>query len=347
MIKVGIIGLGRMGITHYSIINTHPEVQIISVADTSKITLSILTKYIKTLKVYTDYKKLIDSSKPDAILVCTPPNLHYPIIKYAFEKGIHVFCEKPFTADKLQAKELADLFNSSNLINQVGYANRFSDVFNKAKTLIHSGIIGDIVRYKSEMFSCAITKKTNSDSWRDKKENGGGAVFEMASHLIDLNNYIFGPADNVGGTVLTNVFSSNVEDIVSTTLFYKSGLSGTLYVNWSDDSFRKPMVIIEIFGTKGKIIADFYGYKVYLTENNKNLNLRKGWSVHTLPEVNSSVPFYVRGNEFTRQLYYFADLVNQKETKSICTFNDALRTQVIIDKMFKDSEKNLQQIDNE
>ena len=341
-IKLSIIGVGRMGITHYSIINTHPNVQIISVADTSKVTLSILRKYIKTLKVYTDFKELIDLSKPEAIIVCTPPNLHYQIIKYAFERGIHVFCEKPFTANKLQAEELADLFYSSNIINQVGYANRFSDVFNKAKTLIQSRVIGDVIRYKSEMFSCAIVKKTNGDSWRDKKENGGGAVYEMASHLIDLNNYIFGPADSVGGTVLNNVFSANVEDIVSTTLLYKNGLSGTLYVNWSDESYRKPMIIIEIFGTKGKIIADFYGYKIYLTEENKSLNLRKGWSVNTLPKVNNPVPFYVRGNEFTRQLYYFADLVSQKEIKSICTFNDALKTHIIIDKMFIDSEKNLQ-----
>lgn len=340
MIKVGIIGFGRMGITHYSIINTHPDVQIISVADTSKITLSILSKYIKALQVYTDYKELMDVSKPDAILVCTPPNLHYPIIKYAFEKGIHVFCEKPFTADKIQAKELADLFTSSNIINQVGYANRFREVFNKTKTLIASGIIGDVVRYKSEMYSCAITKKTNSDSWRDKKENGGGAVYEMASHLIDLNNYIFGYVDKVRGTVLNNVFSNNVEDIVSTTLFHKNGISGTLYVNWSDESYRKPMIIIEVFGTKGKIIADFYGYKLYLSEENKNLNIRKGWTIYALPYINDSVPFYVRGNEFTRQLYYFADLVGQKETNSICSFNDALKTQIVIDEMFKDSENN-------
>lgn len=336
--KIGIIGFGRMGITHYSIINTHPDVEIISVADTSKVTLSILSKYIKTLKLFTDYKELIDSSKPDAILICTPPDLHYPIIKYAFERGIHIFCEKPFTANMLHAEELADLYYHSDLINQVGYVNRFSDVFNKAKTLIQSGLLGNIIRYKSEMFSCAITKKTNGDSWRDKKENGGGVVYEMASHLIDLNNYIFGPADCVGGTVLNKVFSNNVEDIVSTTLLYKNGLSGTLYVNWSDVSYRKPMIIIEILGTKGKIIADFYGYKIYLAEENNKLNFKKGWSVYTLPNINTPVPFYVRGNEFTRQLYHFADLVSQKETKNICTFNDALKTQVIIDKMYIDSE---------
>jgi len=336
-IRIGIVGFGRMGITHYSIINTHPDVEIVSIADTSKITLSILSKYIKTLKVYSDYKEIMDFSNPDAILVCTPPNLHYSIIKYAFEKGIHVFCEKPFTANKSQSEELANLFNSSKLINEVGYVNRYSDVFNKAKALIHNGVIGNIVRYKSEMFSGAITKKVTSDSWRNAKENGGGAVFEMASHLIDLNNYIFGPAESVGGTVLNNIFSNNVEDIVSTTLLYKNGLCGTIYVNWSDASYRKPIIIIETFGTEGKIVADFYGYKIFLNKENKKIDLRKGWNIFNLPDIINPVPFYVRGNEFTRQLYNFVDLVNQKEAMSICNFSDALKTQIIIDKMLIDS----------
>ena len=67
MIRVGIIGFGRMGITHYSIINTHPKVKIIAVADTSKVMLSTLKKYIKLIDIYTDYKQLIEDSKPDAI----------------------------------------------------------------------------------------------------------------------------------------------------------------------------------------------------------------------------------------------------------------------------------------
>ena len=188
------------------------------------------------------------------------------------------------------------------------------------------------------MFSCAKTKKSNGDSWREKRENGGGVVFEMGSHLIDLNNYLFGPAEKVGGTVLNTVFSKKVEDIVSSTIFHKDGLAGTLLVNWSDESYRKPMINIEIFGSKGKIVVDFYGYKIYLMEENNSLNMRKGWNIFKLPDVITPVPFYVRGNEFTRQLYYFIDLVCKKETNSICDFNDGLRAQEIIEMLFIDSE---------
>jgi predicted dehydrogenase len=339
-IKIGIIGMGRMGITHYSIINSHPQAEIISVADTSAITLDLMKKYIKNLQVFKDYKQLIDVSKPDAIVICTPPNLNYQIIKYAFANEINVFCEKPLTADKEQAKELAEMFNTSDLVNQVGYGSRSHDIFVKTKKLIESDIIGDVVRFKSEMFSCAKTKKSSGDSWREKRENGGGVVFEMASHLIDLNNFLFGPALGVRGTVMNSVFSNKVEDIVSSTLLYGNGLSGTIFVNWSDESYRKPMISIDIFGTKGKIVADFYGYKIYLLEENGKLNLRKGWNIFTLPDVMTPVPFYVRGNEFTRQLYYFIDLISKKETKKLCDFNDGVKTLEIIEQLFTDAENN-------
>ncbi len=336
-IKIGIIGFGRMGITHYSIINSHPNVEIVSVADTSKTILSILKKFNKELNVYTDYKELIDESKPDAIIISTPPNLHYPIIKYAYERGVHVFCEKPFTANKQQAEELTNLFANSNLVNQIGFAARYGDVLNKAKELIDQKVIGDAIRFKGEMFSCAIIKKTSGTNWRDNEENGGGVVYEMSSHMIDLINYFFGEPDNVAGTVRNKVFSKNVDDLVSTTLIYNNGLVGTLYINWSDESYRKPMISLEVFGSKGKIIADFYGYKIFLSKENKELNLRKGWNTFYLTDVYKPTPFYVRGGEFTNQLYNFVELILGNQKTNLCDFAEALKTERIIDLMFKNS----------
>ena len=94
-INLGIIGMGRMGITHYSIINSYPNVKIESVADPSILVSTMMNKYLK-VKVYKDYNTMFEKNCPDAVLVCTPPNLHFPIIKMAAEKGVHVFAEKPF-----------------------------------------------------------------------------------------------------------------------------------------------------------------------------------------------------------------------------------------------------------
>ena len=78
-IRLSIIGMGRMGITHFSIINSHPRVEVVSVSDTSKVVLDILKKNVSGLEVFTDYKEMIEKTHPDAVIVCTPPNFHFEV----------------------------------------------------------------------------------------------------------------------------------------------------------------------------------------------------------------------------------------------------------------------------
>lgn len=338
-IKLGIIGAGRMGITHYSIINSHPDVEIESVADPSALILTMMSKYLP-VKTYKDYNDLLEESNVDAILVCTPPNLHFPIVKKAAEKGIHVFVEKPFTTKYNEASELARLYSGTKLVNQVGYVNRFNDVFVKVKELLDAGLIGKIIRFKSEMFSCTITNNDEGSGWRATRESGGGAVFEMASHAIDLVNFLIGKPDKITGSSLNQIYSKNVEDIASTSMLYKNGISGTLYVNWSDTSYRKPTNKMEIFGLGGRILADQHSLKIFLNQPNEQFNMRQGWNTLYITDIFKPVPFYVRGNEFTRQLYHFVDCIQGKSDKNLCTFADGVATLEVIENLFKDYEQN-------
>jgi len=340
MIRLGIIGMGRMGITHYSIMNSHPQVEIVALADTSKMTLDLLKKYVQGLQVFKDYKELIDKTSLDAIIVCTPPNLHFEVCNYAFEKNIHVFVEKPFTADVKQAEELKQKFVAKGLVNQVGYVNRFNDVFRTVKKYVDNGLIGDVIRFKSEMFSCTVSKKEETESWRSFRENGGGAVYEIAAHAIDLVDYIIGPPDKIVGTSMNQILSKHVEDIVSSTFIYNNGCSGTLYVNWCDTSYRKPANKLELFGTKGKIMADQHGLKIFLNEDDVVTGYKKGWNTVYITDIFTPVPFYVRGNEFTSQLYHFADTILGKVKGDICTFTDGYNAQNIMHHLFEDAKTN-------
>ena len=341
IIKLGIIGMGRMGITHYSIINPHPNVKIVSVADTSKIVLNLMGKYINDLEIYKDYNELLEKSEIDAIFVCTPPNLHFPIIEKARKKDLHVFVEKPFTTKIKEAKALAELYNENGLIHQVGYVNRYNDCFIKAKQLIKDGVLGNIIRFKSEMFSRTITKNDEGSGWRAIRENGGGVIFEMASHAIDLVNYLIGAPDKIIGTSMNQIFSKHVEDAVSSTFLYKDGKSGTIYINWSDESYRKPTNKLEVFGSEGKLQVDQHSIKIYLKKENKKEGLREGWNMLYITDIFKNVPFYVRGNEFTRQLFAFAECIMEKSNKSnLCTFSDGVAVLDIIENMFQDYDKN-------
>jgi predicted dehydrogenase len=338
-LKLAIIGMGRMGITHYAIINSHPNIEIESVVDASALILSILNKYAP-IKTFRDYNEMLDETSPDAVLVCTPPNLNFPIIKKIADKGIPAFVEKPFVTKLDESVELANLYANKGLVNQVGYVNRFNDIFIKVKELVENDIIGAIIRFKSEMYSATITKPNESDGWRASRENGGGAVFEMASHAVDLVNFFIGKPDKVVGSSLNYIYSKKVEDVASTTFLYKNGMSGTLDINWSDTSYRKPLNKIELFGEKGRILADQYSIKVFLNRKNEQFDLRQGWNTLYITDVFTPVPFYVRGNEFTRQLYHFVDCIQNKEIKNQCSFNDGVKVIEVIDSIFKDYEQN-------
>ncbi len=341
MIKLGIIGAGRMGITHYSIINSSPDVEITAVADPSGLILTMIDKYLP-VKTFKDYNDMFEKAQIDAVLVCTPPVLHYIITKKAIEMGIHVFVEKPFTTKFNQASELAQLCANTNLTNQVGYVNRFNQVFIKAQEFINEGLIGKVIRFKSEMFSSTLTKSENSSNWRATREGGGGVLFEMASHAINLVNFLVGVPDKVVGSALNSIHSKEVEDTASTTFLYNNGIIGTLYVNWCDTSYRKPTNKIEIFGLGGRILADQHSLKIFLNEPNEKHKLRKGWNTLYITDIFKPVPFYVRGNEFTSQLYHFVDSILGKTEKNICSFSDGADTLEIIESIIKDYETNSQ-----
>ena len=338
-IKIGIIGMGRMGITHYAIINSHPDVKLESIADPSGFVLSVMNKYLP-IKTFKDYNELFNESKIDAVLVCTPPNLHFPIIQKAAENGIHVFVEKPFTTKLKESSELAQIYSANGLVNQVGYVNRFNDIFGQVSELISSAVIGKIIRFKSEMFSCTISKSDGNSGWRNSRESGGGALFEMASHAIDLVNFLIGKPDKVTGSSLNHIYSENVEDAVSSTFLYNNGMSGTIYINWSDTSYRKPTNKIEIFGEGGKILADQHSLKIFLNKSNEKYKLKQGWNTLYITDVFKPVPFYVRGNEFTNQLWHFVDCITGKEKTNRCTFADGVDTLKVIENIFNDYELN-------
>lgn len=336
-VRIGIVGMGRMGITHFSIINSHPKVQVVSVSDTSKMILGYLEKYVDGIKVYDDFEKQLEAGDLDGIIVSTPSSLHYRICKKALEKNISVFCEKPFTTNPEQAKELANDFAKAGLVNQVGYVTRCWDSFSKMKEILDSGLLGKVIHFKAEMYSSTITKPQTESSWRSKRENGGGATYEMGSHVIDLINYILGVPDKIEGSSLAQIFSTTVEDIVDTTMIYNDGKVGQFHVNWSDSSYRKSMMKLDFFCERGKIVADHYAIKFYLYENQEGY--AKGWHLLNYTDTYRPVPFYVRGGAFTTQLYLFADKILDNKVTCPCTFEDGAKAQDVIHRIFNDAQK--------
>jgi scyllo-inositol 2-dehydrogenase (NADP+) len=304
MLRAGIIGLGKMGLSHQSIVNAHPEIQLAAVCDASAYMLEILSKYTG-VKTYTDYKKMLDAEALDCVVVATPSRYHATIVEDALQRGLHVFCEKPFALEPSTGYRLAELAASKQLVNQVGYHCRFIAAFNEAKRLLDKKLLGDLHHIRAEAYGPVVLRAKGS-TWRSQKSEGGGCLFDYACHAIDLVNYLVGRPRAVSGTVINSVFSSDVDDEIYSTLHFDEGFHGQLATNWSDESLRKMSVKVSIWGKNGRLNVDRQEVQVYLRAVPEHAkDLEQGWNVRYTTELTPPVWFYVRGEEYSAQIDHF------------------------------------------
>ncbi len=335
MLKAGIIGLGKMGISHAAIVGPHKEVDLVAVCDTSSLVLEGFRKFTG-VRVYDDYRKIIDSEQLDFVIVATPTKFHYPMVKYALEKGVHTFCEKPFSLTISEGKELVSLADRNNLVNQVGYHNHFIGTFRELKRLIGKGILGELVHFTGEAYGPVVTKPKGG-TWRSDPGEGGGCLFDYASHVINLIQEIISRPVRAEGVQLKKIYSRDVEDAVYSVLRLENGVSGILSVNWSDETYRKMSTSITVIGKKGKIICDATELKIYLKESEPAEKLEKGWTIRYITDLAIPVEFYLRGEEYSAQIDNFVNHVLQKSPNDINTFRQALETDRVMELIMAES----------
>jgi predicted dehydrogenase len=331
MKKIALIGIGKMGLSHLAIANQTSGIEVAAVCDTSKPLLRILEKNT-TFKGYSDYKKMIDEVSLDGIMINVPNAFHFDIARYCIEKGINIFVEKPLTLSHVQTKILVELSVDRGVKGQVGYVNRFNPVFQRVKKFLEDGVIGDVVSYSNSMVGGVILSENKG--WRNDYAKGGGCLFDYGVHCFDLATYFFGTDVKVQSSVLKKVFSTNVDDIVYVDLLHDNHIVGSNYINWSDSSVRKATNNIEIIGKKGKIVANKQELSVDLTESNELMNLKKGLSKFYITDENTNVNYYLRGEDFSRQLDYFSKILNGTIQEPISSLFSASITDKIIEDAF-------------
>ncbi|MEI6047776.1 MAG: Gfo/Idh/MocA family oxidoreductase [Bacteroidota bacterium] len=337
-LRGAISGLGKMGLSHAAIVGAHPSVDLVSVCDTSSLILEGFKKYTD-VKTYSDHKKMIDNERLDFVVIATPTKFHYPMVKYAFDNNVNVFCEKPFCLISSEGEELVKLAGLKFLVNQVGYHNHFIGTFRELQRLLSENVIGELVHFTGEAYGPVVTREKGS-TWRSKPEEGGGCLFDYASHVINLIQEILGRPVKINGALLKSIYSKGVEDAVYSLLTLESGLSGALLVNWSDETYRKMSTSISIQGMKGKIICDATEIKIFLKEADQIENLDKGWTIKYITEFALPVNFELRGEEYSAQIDYFVENVLSKNSGKINTFDQGLYTDKVIEMIIDKAKQN-------
>lgn len=334
-IRMGIAGLGKMGLSHLAVVRTHPLLNLVAACDNISYVTDVLTKYA-ALECFADFDRMLAEIQLDAVLIATPSKLHATMVGKALERGLHVFCEKPFVLDVRDGERLTQLAESSRLVTQVGYHCRFVGAFQEAARVLKSGVLGTIHHVRAEAYGPVVLRQKGS-TWRSAKREGGGALFDYACHAIDLVNFIVGRPVSVGGVIRNAVYSRDVDDEVYCSLYFDGGASGQLCVNWSDESFRKMSTRITVWGTNGRIAADRQECQIYLREPHAAMpELKPGWTVRYTTDLTKDVWFYLRGEEYSAQIDYFARSIEAGRIQGENSFRSALEADRVVAMLLAD-----------
>ena len=306
--KILIYGFGRMGLTHFSILNGLNSNHNFSVIEPNKILRAILKKNINAT-FYADDSSLKEAF--DITLITTPPSIHLKLMKNSLKRGDRkIFVEKPFGGfSNTNFNSISDL--SSVFI---GYVLRFNPCIQWVKSNIDPNEIKSI---HGQYLSNTIEKKPKG--WRNGKFSG--VCNEMGSHVIDLIQYITN--ENELDLIKSEVRSviSDIDDIVEATLKTKNEIDVSLYFNWVNKKVRKPVFGIDLE------MKDGHRYSIDQQQINKYKSDKFITKV-SVTDLAKKVPYYLRGVDFTDQMI---DLMN--DNKIMATAVEALGVNNIIAKI--------------
>ena len=187
MLKLGIIGAGRIGKVHgESVMRFVKGATVKAIADPfMNDATRAWAKELGIAECYEDYKKILSDPEIGAVLICSSTDTHSPISLEAIAAGKHVFCEKPIDHDVEKIKAVVEALKRSKLKYQVGFNRRFDHNFRAAREAVKAGKIGDLN-------TLSITSRDPAAPPVDYIKVSGGIFLDMTIHDFDMVRFISG-----------------------------------------------------------------------------------------------------------------------------------------------------------
>lgn len=267
-INVGMIGFGYMGKMHtmcYDNLkyyyNMDANINMYAVSHPRKSS----GFPVKFEKIYTDYKQLINDENVDIVDICVPNYLHREILIEAIKANKHIYCEKPLTLDIESAQEVMEAYKKYgyNKTSRITFEYRFVPAIMRAKQLIDEGSIGNIINFNFKYYGSEFIDPNRPISWQSTKEkSGGGVLYALGTHAIDLIHYLIGDIDEVYANKATyykkrflagtnELADVDIEDIINIQMHCKEKMGTLLLSQVAAGSGID--IAFEIYGEKGTI----------------------------------------------------------------------------------------------
>ena len=334
-LKIGIIGLGRMGLVHAAILNSLPESEVVAVVDPSLFPAKPLSIMNPKIKVYKSIEKMLKKVDIDGVVIASPVGFHIENARECVRNKVPFLMEKPLSLSAAQAKPLLEDLEHSPVPNMIGYMARNIDSFTEGKKIIDSGALGRIINVKGTVYVSQLFKQ--GKGWRyDPKVSGGGVLESQGSHLLDMLYWYFGRVKKVNADTLS-VYSEGIEDFSHVMLDFESGLKGWIDASWSVRFKRKMELKLDILGENGNLVISDDTVNLFLDEAAGGYN--KGKTYLSANDLFSGVHIDISGAKFTYQDQRFIEAILKNEGTSP-SIADGFHVQQIVDACYESSSKN-------
>jgi predicted dehydrogenase len=270
---VGMIGYGGIGRVHAMAYRTLPfhygfpadTIQLVGVATSRQATAEKAAREIGCDYWTDDYRALLARDDIDLIDCCVPNHRHEEIVIAAAEAGKHIYCEKPLSMTVAEGQRMVEAVEKAGVKNQMTFNFRFFPAMTRARQLVGEGFVGNLFSFRGRYYRSSYIDDSKPLSWRLQKEiSGGGALFDLGSHILDLVYYLLGDFGSVQATLETLIKERpvapgaaekgpvDVDDIALMHLRMADNTLGLVEISRMGTGATNDLQI-EIFGDKGAI----------------------------------------------------------------------------------------------
>jgi 1,5-anhydro-D-fructose reductase (1,5-anhydro-D-mannitol-forming) len=325
MLKVGIIGFGKMGKTRAEAIKAEGRGQVVSVFDIDG------NADFQGLPHAESAEAIIHDPGIEAVFICTPNWLNQSLTIAALKQGKHVFCEKPPAFNASQILEIRETERASQKKLMYGFNHRHHSSIKHMKTLIDSGDFGNILWIRGR-YGKSVDNNF-FENWRARRElAGGGILLDQGIHMLDLFLYLAGDFHEVQAMVSNLYWKLDIEDNVFA--IFRNNRNGIVAQLHSTMTQWRHLFSLEIFLERGYLVLNglktssgTYGEEVLSIARNRTTSPAATW------EDEERITFHSDISWRSEIDYFFNAILNDTPIK-IGNSADALKIMKIIDKIY-------------
>lgn len=264
MLKVAIVGCGKIADAHASVLQRIQGCEIIAACDKEPLMARQFAERFGVQRHFSDLPELLNDARPDVVHVTTPPQSHYSIARLCLETGAHVYVEKPFTLDEMEARKLIALANETGRKITAGHDDQFGHAARRMRALIQEGFLGGEPVHMESYYCYELGKSGYAGALLGDKQHWirslpGQLLQNVISHgIARIAEFLAGDDPRVIASGFTSPFlrsigENEIVDELRVMLFDRNRT--TAYFTFSSQ-MRPSLHQFRIYGPKNGLLLD-------------------------------------------------------------------------------------------